>query len=428
MAGFSQPAEYSRTSGAAGRGQRMKGNAQDHVGQIVAALLVLLTWAVASGASAATVDAVPTISALRHHLHDDRLRLMLDISPPSAFALFTLTEPDRLVIDFPELDWQVEDAIEGIPYVNAVRHGLFRHDRARIVIELTEPVEVERAVARPAVGSQPDALLIDLRPVSRGRFNGRAGAPEQARWQSGVPPAMLLPRPDEVVVAIDPGHGGIDPGAREGGLVEKVVVLDFSHRLAAAIEEMEGFRAYLTREDDIFLPLAERISRAREAGANLMISVHADVLERGQARGVAAYTLSKEGTDEATVALAARENRADILAGVNLGGEEDDVTRLLVELSQRGTRSESSKLAAAVLEAVSTEIPILEKRPHRQANFRVLKAPDMPSILLELGFLDHPDDRRRLSDPDGLEKTARAVAAGIAKWREQASSRFLKPR
>ncbi len=239
-----------------------------------------------------------------------------------------------------------------------------------------------------------------------------------------------MPRaaPGDVIVAIDPGHGGIDPGAQESGLVEKDVVLAFARALAAAIESRPGFRAYLTRDEDSFVPLAERVARAHRAGANLMVSVHADVLERGRARGLSAYTLSEQGTDDAAEALAARENRSDVLAGADLGGEADDLTRLLVELAQRGTQDESGKLAGAVIASVAKGAAVLHTRPHRQANFRVLKAPDMPSILLELGFLDDPEDRARLSDPAQLAATAKAVAAGIAHWREQASPGFLTPR
>jgi N-acetylmuramoyl-L-alanine amidase len=159
-----------------------------------------------------------------------------------------------------------------------------------------------------------------------------------------------------------------------------------------------------------------------------MISLHADVLEQGRARGVSAYTLSEKGTDEAADALAARENRSDVLAGADLGGETDELTRLLVELAQRGTRHESARLARLVLERVGERSELLRSRPHREAGFRVLKAPDMPSILLELGFMDDPEDRRRLGDPAWLARTARAVADGVAAWRSAASPGFVAPR
>lgn len=392
------------------------------------AAFCVTVWTGLGAPAAVASERVPSVTAVRHGVHGERVRLMLEVSPEPAFALFTLTAPDRLVLDFPALDWRAGENIEPGPYVGEIRHGLFRADRARVVMDLVRPVRVERAFTQPPVGGEPGRLVIDLSPTTREAFDAAAGAPEQARWRGGVPPAAPDAVPGELIVAIDPGHGGIDPGAREGGLTEKTLVLDFSRRLAAALEALPGLRGYLTRDEDVFVPLAERVARAHRAGANLMISVHADVLERGRARGVSAYTLSEEGTDDAANALAARENRSDVLAGADLGGEADDLTRLLVELAQRGTKVESAKLAAAVLETVSAGTEVLRTRPHRQANFRVLKAPDMPSILLELGFLDDPQDQVRLGDPAALDALAGAVAAGIARWRERASPGFLTPR
>ena len=159
-----------------------------------------------------------------------------------------------------------------------------------------------------------------------------------------------------------------------------------------------------------------------------MISVHADSLAAGRASGMAAYTLSERGTDQAAEALAARENRSDVLAGADLEGESDDLTRLLVELAQRGTKDESGKLARAILEASRGNLQLLRTRPLRQANFRVLKAPDIPSILLEIGFLDSAKDRKRLTDAVWRRKAVRHIVDGIADWRKVASPGFVTPR
>lgn len=403
---------------------------QKRLRALACAAAALMLAAVLDGAVARAADAaVPVLSGVRHGMHGQRLRLTLEIAPAPGFALFTLAGPDRLVLDFPALDWRADAPAPGtVPYVAGMRHGLFRSDRARLVIDLDRPVAVERAFTQPPRGGEPGRLVVDLVPTTREAFDAAAGAPERARWQGGAPPAPVRAAAGEVVVAIDPGHGGIDPGARGGTLTEKTLVLDFARRLASAIEAQPGLRAYLTRDEDVFVPLAERVARAHRAGANLMISVHADVLEEGHARGVSAYTLSEQGTDDAADALAARENRSDVIAGADLVGEADDLTRLLVELAQRGTRDESGKLATAVLAAVGEKTEVLQTRPHRQANFRVLKAPDLPSILLELGFLDDPGDQARLADPAELELTARAVARGIARWRAEASPGFLSPR
>jgi N-acetylmuramoyl-L-alanine amidase len=373
---------------------------------------------------------VPTVTALSHAERSDGLRLIFEVAPPPRFTVFTMSEPDRLVVDLPTLRWRVDEPPE-IPFVASLRHGLFRPDRARIVLELSQPLGVERAYVEPPEGEGPARLVLDLLRLTRAEFDARAGVPEGARWarRAGrAAPPLVTTRPGEVVVAIDPGHGGIDPGAWVGGLVEKRLVLEFARLLAAEIEMRPGFRAVLTRDDDVFVPLAERVARAHDMGAHLMISVHADVLEQGRARGVSAYTLSGKGTDEAADALAARENRSDVLAGADLGGETDELTRLLVELAQRGTGHESARLARSVLDAVASESEVLRSRPHREAGFRVLKAPDMPSILLELGFMDDPEDRRRLGDPEWLARTARSVSDGIAAWRSVASPGFVAPR
>lgn len=371
---------------------------------------------------------VPEVRSVRYGLHEDRMRLILEVSASPVFAAFTIADPDRLVIDFPALDWVVPpEQTEGIPYISAIRHGLFRRDRARLVMELTEPVVVDRIFVQPQHGMELGRLVIDLSPTAREVFDERAGWPEQARWADDAPPAPE-PTTGEIVVAIDPGHGGVDPGASVGRYIEKHLVLRFARALAEELEARPGYRAYLVRDKDVFVPLHERVARAHAAGANLMLSIHADSLLEGRASGMSAYTLSSRGSDAAAAALAERENRADILAGADLEGESDDLTRLLVELAQRGTQDESAKLAKAIIGALSGNVQLLRTRPLRQANFRVLKAPDIPSILLELGFLDSARDRERLTDPDWRARTARLVANGIASWRKEASPGFLTPR
>lgn len=395
------------------------------LGRIGWAFAVMLAMSISARA-----QDVPTVTALSHGVHNDRVRVILNVSQEPAFASFTLSDPDRLVIDMPTLNWQVpeQDLAEAIPYVGDIRHGLFRRDRARIVMDLLRPVEVERIFSQPPRGGEPARLLIDLSPVSRAEFDARAGWPEMARWQDTMPPSVAQNRQKGIVVAIDPGHGGIDPGASAGRLKEKAIVLQFAKLLAGELEGRKGFAPYLIRDADIFVPLAERVARAHAAGANMMISIHADAVEEGIANGLSVYTLSNKGSDDAAEVLAARENRADVIAGADLGGETDDLTRLLVELAQRGTQVESQRLAEALIGSLGTGLELLRTRPLRQANFRVLKAPDIPSILLELGFLNSKRDQKRLVDPVWQKKAAFAVADGIEAWAAKANKGFLRPK
>lgn len=231
-----------------------------------------------------------------------------------------------------------------------------------------------------------------------------------------------------VIVAIDAGHGGIDPGASADGLTEKQIVLEFARRLAIHINQMPELQAILIRDDDSFLTLSQRIRRARAGGANLIVSLHADTTFEGRAEGAHVYTLSREGTDEAAIELAERENRSDVIGGIELAGESDDLAALLVGLAQRGTGSEAEKLARSMLFEMADSVTLLPTQPHRRANFRVLKAPDIPSILIELGYLSNAGDRSRMASERWREQMAAALARGIRRWTAIASSGFLTPK
>ncbi len=242
-----------------------------------------------------------------------------------------------------------------------------------------------------------------------------------------IAPASAAPA-GKVVVAIDAGHGGVDPGASATGVAEKQITLEFARRLATHIDRVPGLRAFLIRADDSFLTLSQRIRRARDGGANLIVSLHADTTREGRAEGAHVYTLSRDGTNAAAIELAARENRADIIGGVALAGEPDDLAALLIDLAQRGTGDEAEKLAAAVLEAMAGNVTLLPTEPHRRANFRVLKAPEIPSILVELGYLSNAGDRRRMASGEWRDRMAAALARGIHRWTGIASPGFLEPR
>ena len=383
---------------------------------VLGGVAALAVWIVPAAAA-------PEVTALGHGRIAGETRLVLALSGPVAHDIFTLADPPRLVLDFPALDWPGGPPAEpAIPGIAAIRHGVFRPGLTRIVIALDRPMAVRAAGMTDA--AEGARLEIALAPTSAARFAETAGWPEGARWQSGRAPPPP-PRSGDIVVAIDPGHGGVDPGARRAGLIEKDIVLEMGHLLAERIRAAPGLVPYLTRERDVFIPLGERIRRARAAGAHLFLSLHADALAVGHATGVSVYTLSRKGVDAAADAFAERENRSNVIAGADLSGVGDDVTRVLIDLARRGATAESVELADALVAALGEGVDLLDTRPHRRGDFYVLKAPDLPSVLIELGFLTSAEDRARLTDPAWRARVTGRILAGLRAWLAVADPAYL---
>ncbi|MBY8975769.1 N-acetylmuramoyl-L-alanine amidase [Rhodobacteraceae bacterium NNCM2] len=357
---------------------------------------------------------------------DGEYRLQFTFTEVVPHEFFTLTNPYRLVVDFPPVVWEADLAVlEASPAVSGARFGLFRPEEARLVIDLAGPFAVTSASSRDE--GDKSIFEIVLSPISGDLYAATAGWPEGEKWEV---PEIDIPdyAANDVIIAIDPGHGGFDPGATTEDLLEKDVVLSVGLALADRINREPGFTAVLTREDDRFVPLRGRLDIAHRAGAHVMISLHADSITTGQADGVSIYTLSEKASDQATREFAERENRVDILAGANLVGETDDVTRLLLDLSRRGNMPETDKLARALLSSLKTKVDMIDTRPYRQAGFYVLKSPDIPSVLVELGFLSSEADRERLQDPAFAKSIAEAMLIGLHRWRAIADPAFLAPR
>ena len=316
---------------------------------------------------------------------------------------FTLDAPPRVVLDLPELDWRLQPlAAKGL--VRGLRHGLAAPGRARLVIDLAGPARIA------ALDAAAGALVLRLEPEAAEAFAARAGWPHpsaRAGSRAGTPP----------VVVIDPGHGGRDPGAVVAGVQEKAITLAVALQLAEALR-VQGVSVVLTREDDRFVALDARVAVARSAGAALLLSLHADTVTEGEraASGASVYLVAAEATDTLAAGLAARENAADGAGPGILPAEGSDVALLLADLARRETATEGRRLGPLLVEALAAEVPVLASRPLRAAAFRVLKAPDVPSALVELGFLSHPEDRRRLLDPVWREAVVRALANGVRRW------------
>ena len=334
----------------------------------------------------------------------DRVTVTFDRAP--AFTLSTLNDPPRVVVDLPLTEWRADPPAAGPGLARGVRFGLATPGRSRLVVDLAGPA---RTSATLEPGADGVALTLTLRAQDAAAFAaGAAAAPP--------PPAAPQRAP---IVAIDPGHGGIDPGAAQGGLIEKDVTLAHAQALRAALERA-GLRVALTRDADVFLGLGARVALARAAGAEVLVSLHADAVPQPEVAGVSIYTLSARASDADAAALAARENRAELVLEAAFPGVESDVAHLLAPQVRRETAQASARLGAALVAALSAQ-PLLPGRPLRAAGFQVLRAPDMPAALIELGFLSSPADRARLTDPAATVSTAQAVAAGLDAWADAAA-------
>jgi N-acetylmuramoyl-L-alanine amidase len=224
---------------------------------------------------------------------------------------------------------------------------------------------------------------------------------------------MVPETPAKRVVFIDPGHGGVDPGTiGVSGTYEKHITLAMARELKAQLDKTGRIQAMLTRKIDIFVPLRERVSRAREAGAELFISIHADAIKNRKTRGLSIYTLSEKASDKEAAALADKENKADLIAGINLVGETKEVTNILIDLARRESMNQSSKFATGLVFEMRRQTKLLRKT-HRFAGFAVLKAPDVPSVLIELGFLSNRSDEKALKDKKYRAKLAKGMVRAI---------------
>lgn len=325
----------------------------------------------------------------------ERLRFAT-AAPIAPSKIFTLANPDRVVIDLPHASATgiiLPPGYQG-RLLRAIRFGQFDAMTSRVVLDLNGPARLVGHVTMPAPNGVGHQLVIDIAPT---------GPLNAAPMAAPVPPAAapaIIPQQQKPLIIIDAGHGGQDPGAM--GLHktrEKGVTLTFAQALKNGLLRTGRYRVALTREDDRFIMLPERVNIARKLKADIFISLHADSNPRPEARGLSVYTLSETASDEEAAALADRENKADIITGLDLGTADADVASILIDLAQRETMNKSAELADQVVASVHPKVQLLPN-PHRFAGFRVLKAPDIPSILIELGFLSNNADEKLLQSPE----------------------------
>ena len=371
--------------------------------------------------AARPADGFPAATDVRVGGDDNQTRFVLDLSRKIELRAFTLADPYRVVVDIPQVTFQLppKTGEQGRGLVKAFRFGLVMQGGSRIVLDVKRPVRIDKAFILDAADGQPARLVLDLAATDRDAFMRNLALDKSAPRITGAiqaqdPPGKPSGDPRPLVV-IDPGHGGIDNGTRApSGLNEKAIVLEFGLLLRDRIEKTGKYRVVMTRTDDTFVPLAERVRFARARQAALFISIHADALARGdgEAHGATVYTLSETASDAEAGRLADTENRADVIAGVDLSAEPNDIADILIDLAQRETKTFSMQFARGLVGELKTSAG-LHKQPLKSAGFRVLKAPDVPSVLIELGYVSNADDLKRMLSDSWRGRTADSIVQAV---------------
>lgn len=435
----------------------------------LAALTLLLPLVAGADAVAQTVRArtaalpmVPeqaSLIGMRLGAHPDKTRFVVEMSGRVSYRITTAADPARVVVELTGLRWSGAS----VPPLGVVRRvrGETADGVLRLSLDATGPVHVASSFIIPARDGHQPRLVIDLKPGwgadgppgKGGSLPAKAESapdkpadPPKAEVQAAslpsvpaeppakptpAPPAQVVPaalpsaiprppatRPAPVVekplVVLDPGHGGVDPGAiGVGGVYEKDITLAAAREVRRQLLATGRYRVLLTRDKDVFVRLRDRVAIARDAGGDLFVSLHADSIGNGSIRGLSIYTLSDKASDREAEMLAAKENRADAIAGLDLSAENDLVAGILIDLAQRDTRNHSRRFARLALENLGKEVKLLPSKPHRQAGLAVLTGPDIPAVLIEMGYLSSPQDVSLLTSGDHRERMARGVSRAV---------------
>ncbi|MBF0166885.1 MAG: N-acetylmuramoyl-L-alanine amidase [Alphaproteobacteria bacterium] len=379
----------------------------------------------------------PAAQGFRLGDHGQTTRLVLDLTQEAPYQVRTLAGPDRIVIDFPGLEWRLATPLpkKGMGLIRSV----YKEGGQSLVLELTRPAKPSKVFyLAPAQGTSwrfvmdlepssakesPKAARADLqsKPVQAPTLGAKPGGKPTASASASPSPAPASPPPVKAipVIALDPGHGGIDPGAiGASGVYEKNITLAMARELKERIEASGHFKAMLTRDRDVFLKLRDRVAKARAAGADLFISLHADAHGNEQLSGLSVYTLSEKASDAEAELLAEKENKADLIAGIDLSHEAPEVANILIDLAQRETMNLSASFAGKTVAELGRQVKLLSNT-HRFAGFAVLKAPDVPSVLLELGYLSNPREEQLLKTEAYRAKLSQAVVKALDAYFDQ---------
>jgi N-acetylmuramoyl-L-alanine amidase len=378
--------------------------------------------------SAVAASDFPVASDVRLAGDAQQTRFILDLDKTIQFRAFTLADPYRVVVDLPQVDFRLPNGsgTNGRGLVKAFRYGLVMPGGSRIVFDLTGPARISSSYVLDAANGQPPRLVLEFEEVDRAGFAPSTAADSRPELRPAIAdaaeiaarettaPAAPGPADPRPVIVIDPGHGGIDNGTQSGNENEKSLVLAFGLALRDRIEKGGKYRVVMTRTDDTFIPLDDRVRIARNQSAALFVSIHADALPRreGDAQGATIYTLSDRASDAEAERLAEAENKADAIGGVNLTAEPTEVADILIDLVQRETRTFSNRFAR-LLAGEMKNTARMYKHPLKSAGFRVLKAPDVPSVLVELGYVSNKSDLEHLVSESWRARTVGSMALAI---------------
>lgn len=374
-----------------------------------------------------------SVTDVRIGQHGNTTRFVLDLTDTIEYQVFMLADPDRIVIDVPQFLWTASDkAVEAkAGLISGYRYGVFQPGQSRLVLDLSKPALVKRAFLIPPQGNLGYRFVLDIDATDRATFmaalkdstitsDRKPNFSEEGDKSAAAPPTDTRP-----TIALDAGHGGVDPGTiGVDGIYEKDVTLAMAKAVKRALDATGRYNVYLTRDSDVSVGLRERVQRARSAYADLFISLHADSLDDHSMRGATVYTLRENASDKEAAELAAKENKADIIIGMDLSTESTDVTNILIDLAQRETMNFSTRFANALIPVMSKNVKVT-RNGHRYAGFRVLKAPDMPSVLIELGYLSNRQDERFISSAAGRKTISQAIVGAVDTYFSQQASMGL---
>jgi N-acetylmuramoyl-L-alanine amidase len=376
--------------------------------------------------AAAEVSAEQAVVAVRIFGTAQKSRIEIDFEGEAEASPNLLAAPHRLVIDMPETLFAMGDIkVPNRGYLKSIRQGLVQSGRSRMVFSYAGPFTLDTFSVSPSKAENRKTLTISVSKSDQAAFEKALAS------QLITTSAVAGGKGDRIVqkssgdgfnIVIDPGHGGIDSGAIGiSGTMEKRVTLAFSKLLAEQLNKFPGLKARLTREDDRFIALDERVRAARQLNAHLLISIHADTIRNRSLRGATVYTLSEKASDEVAHAVAQQENLSDAIGGVSVEVDDQNVADILIDLTRRETKQFSNQFARVMVESLKHKTQMINN-PHRSAGFRVLKAPDVPSVLVELGYLSNPEDEKSVSDPRWQASVADEMAQAIRLYAEKQMS------